>query len=47
MRDSYEDFEDMDIEEIRGSKKKPDITSLNQKKKLSSFELDELFLSEE
>ncbi|NJL43969.1 MAG: hypothetical protein HC945_01445 [Nitrosarchaeum sp.] len=44
----YEDYEDLEIEEIRGaSKKKSDIDMLNTKKKISSYELDELFLDPE
>lgn len=43
---ALEDFEDLDIEEIRGAKKRPDMGLLNTKKRLSKFEMDELFCEE-
>jgi hypothetical protein len=42
-----EDFKDMDIEEIRGAKKKPDAATLLNQKHLSPKELDEIFLEGE
>jgi len=45
MQDPFEIEEDIDMDAIRGQEKKPGINILNQKK-VSKWELDELFLDE-
>ncbi len=43
MNDEFTFDDEANLEEIRGNKKKPDVSRLLNQKKISKWELDEIF----